>query len=178
MGTKTDITWEQFLASGKEGQKCEWVDGEVVQMTPVNLRHEAILARLIGYLDAYCTSHPEWIWFPSNGVFTMASGNWRLPDASLVRKERFPGGAIPAMANFPPDTAFEIISPSDRPTDIQRKRLDYLESGVIQVWIDPETQIVELIQPKRPPEYSRRGEALRIPQHPDFSLPLERLFTF
>ena len=65
MATKTTITWEQFLAAGVEGQKCEWVDEEIVRMTPVNLRHEAILLRLNASLDEYCRSHAEWIGFSS-----------------------------------------------------------------------------------------------------------------
>ena len=177
MATKTTITWEQFLAGTREGQKCEWVDGEVTQMTPVNLRHEAILIRLIGHLIHYCRARPEWMCFPSNGVFTMTSGNWRLPDASLVRKDHFPGGEFPTKADFPPEVAFEILSPSDSPAGIQRKRQDYQESGVIQVWIDPEKRLVELIHPDQPLRFFRADEALIISYLPEFRLDLKQLFS-
>jgi hypothetical protein len=83
VGTRTAIIWVEFLAAAVEGQKCEWIDGEVLQMSPVNLPHEQVLALLIEYLVDYCRLHSEWFWFPFNGAFTMASGNWRLPDASL-----------------------------------------------------------------------------------------------
>src|SRR6516225_8692242 len=44
----------------------------------------------------------------------LASGNWRLPDASVVRKERFPDGRVTVnMAGFAPDVAFQILSPSN-----------------------------------------------------------------
>lgn len=103
MGTKTILSWEEFLAAAQEGHKSEWVDAEVILMTPVGLWHEAILARLVRRLEEYCQSDTEWICFTSNAVFTMASGNWRCPDASLVRKNRFPGGVISATkADFPP----------------------------------------------------------------------------
>ena len=87
MATKTTITWEQFLAAGVERRKCEWVDEEIAQMAPANLRHAAILWRLLTFLTEYCRTHAEWLGFPSNAAFTMASGNWRCPDASLVREE-------------------------------------------------------------------------------------------
>jgi len=29
MATRTTIIWEEFLAAGEEGQRWEWVDGEV-----------------------------------------------------------------------------------------------------------------------------------------------------
>ncbi len=177
MSTKTSITWEDFLAAGEEWQEWEWVDGEVVYMTPVNLRHEAILARLIAYLVDYCRSHPGWAWFPSNGVFTMASGNWRCPDASLVRLERFPGRALPEQkSEIPPDCAFEILSPSASASEIQRKRQDYKESGVIQVWIDPAKRLAEVIYPDRPPEYFREDQRIALAGIADFSLDSKDLF--
>jgi len=177
MATKTTITWEQFVAAGVEGQKCEWVDGEIVQMSPVNFRHESVLWHLIGYLFEYCRTHHEWVGFPSNAAYTMASGNWRCPDASLVRKARFPSGQFPVMADFAPDVAFEVHSPSDKPSEIQSKRKDYQLSGTIQVWIDPEKRLVELVYPDRPLEYFQEGQPLLIATLPDFSLDLKDLFA-
>ena len=178
MATKTTITWEEFLTAGEEWQRWEWVDGEVVFMSPVNLRHEAILALLVSYLVDYCRTHPEWVSFTSNGVFTMASGNWRMPDASLVRKERFPEGKVPATkADFAPDVAFEIYSPGDTASHIQQKRKDYQESGVIQVWIDLDKRLVELIYPDRPLQYFEEDQALVIDKLPGFSLDLKTLFS-
>jgi Uma2 family endonuclease len=178
MGTRTAITWEEFLASAVEGQKGEWIDGEVVQMSPVNLPHERVLALLIEYLVDYCRLHPEWFRLPSNGAFTMTSGNWRLPDASLVRKERFPGGRVTVnIGGFAPDVAFEILSPSNTPSYIQRKRKDYQESDVIQVWIDPDLRLMEVMYTERPSSYFQEGQTLVIDTLPQFSLDLNRLFS-
>jgi len=177
MATKTTITWEQFVAAGVEGQKTEWVDGEILQMSPVDFRHERALWRLIALLAEYCRVHPEWVGLPSNAAYTMASGNWRCPDASLVRADRFAGGQYPVMADFAPDVAFEIHSPSDKPSEIQSKRKDYQQSGVIQVWIDPDKRLVELIYPDRPLEYFQEGDPLIIASLPDFSLDLKDLFA-
>lgn len=177
MGTKTILSWEEFLAAAKEGHKSEWVDSEVILMTPVGLWHEAILARLVRRLEEYCQSDTEWICFTSNAVFTMASGNWRCPDASLVRKNRFPGGVISATkADFPPDVAFEILSPSETPSHVQRKRQDYLESGVVQVWIDPEQRLIELIEPDRPLQYFHGPTPLAITSLPGLQVVPEDLF--
>ncbi len=178
MGTKTTISWEEFLAAAKEGQKSELVDGEIIRMTPVHLLHEAILKRLMRYLDRFCDSHPEWDWYPSNATFTMVSGNWRCPDASLVRRQRFPlDKPLPARADFAPDIAFEIYSPGDSASQTQRKRQDYQESGVIQVWIDPEKRLVELAYPDRPLEYFDQTRPLVIRNLPGFSLDLKTLFS-
>jgi len=50
MGTRTPITWEEFLAAAVDGQECERIAGEVLQMSSVNLPHEGVLALLIEYL--------------------------------------------------------------------------------------------------------------------------------
>ena len=177
MQVGTTITWEEFLAAGEEWQRWEWVDGEVEFMSPVNFRHEAFLVLLVESLDHFCRTHPEWISFTSNCVFTMASGNWRMPDASLVRRARFPGGELPTKADFAPDVAFEIHSPTDSPGRIQRKRKDYQESGVIQVWFDLDRRLVELIYPDRPLQYFEESQALAIDTVPGFSLDLKQLFS-
>src|SRR5271167_832280 len=178
MATKTTMTWDQFLVAGEEWQRWELVDGELEFMSPVNARHEYVLPILIAYLVGFCRAQPEWACFASNVVFTMTSGNWRMPDASLVRRERFPGGTITSeKIDFPPDVAFEIHSPSDRPGQVQAKRKDYQESGVIQVWIDLEKRLVELIYPDRPLQYFSQGEALVIDKLSGFSLDLRTLYS-
>jgi Uma2 family endonuclease len=178
MGAKTAITWDEFLAAGEEGQRWEWVDGEIQFMSPVNFSHEGTLAALVAYLFAYCQTHREWICFTSNCVFTMASGNWRMPDASLVRRDRFSPGRLPVKAEFPPDVAFEIISPGNTPSEIQGKRRDYLESGAIQVWIDQDHRSVELVQPECSLRFFNQDETLVIDSLPGFALELKALFAF
>ncbi len=178
MATKTIITWEEFVAAGEEWQRREWVDEEIVYMTPVNFEHEIALAQLVAYLVEYCRVHPEWVCVCSNAAFTLSSGNWRQPDVSLVRKDRLPTGELPAgQASFAPDVAFEILSPSNTPSYIQRKRKDYQESGVIQVWIDLEKRLVELIYPDRPLQYFREDQPLVIDQLLGFSLDLKTLYS-
>jgi Uma2 family endonuclease len=179
MATKTTISWEEFLTSGSEGQRWEWIDGEITHMTPVNFQHEMVLWRLIAYLVDYSRSHPDWICVPSNAVFTMASGNWRSPDVSIFKKGRLTNGVIPqTRAEFAPDVAFEILSSGNSPSDIRRKRKDYRESAVIQVWIDPEKRFIEVVYTDRPLVHIQEGEFLTIAGLEEFALDVRSLFTF
>ncbi len=176
MGLKTTITWEDFLAAGEEGQRWEWVDGEVEFMSPAGFRHEQFIATLIAHLWQFCQAHKEWTTIASNGVFTMQSTNWRMPDASLVRRSRFAEGQLPVKADFAPDVAFEVLSPSDSPSQIQRKRLDYQQSGVVQVWFDLKKRLVELIYPDRPLQFFEEDQTLVIDTVPGFALELGNLY--
>jgi len=178
MGTRTSITWEQFLAAGEEGQRWEYVDGEVEFMSPVNLRHQGILYVLIVSFGEYRKQHPEWLCFPGDATFTMASGNLRCPDLSIVHASRFPAGKVPeTMADFPPDIVFEIISSADSASQMARKRKDYQESGIIQVWMDPQRRLVELVYPDRPAQHFTEGQPLVIDKLRDFLLDLQTLFS-
>ena len=87
--------------------------------------------------------------------------------------------ALPeTRAEFAPDVAFEILSPGNSPSYIQRKRQDCRESGIVQIWIDPEKRFVELIYPDRAREYGLESEVLTIAGVPEFSLPVKNLFAF
>jgi len=178
MGTKTAIAWEEFVAAGEEGQRWEYVDGEIEFMSPVYLRHQAMIYYLVVRFGKYRERHSEWLCFPGDATFTMSSDNWRCPDISLVRAERFPEGKIPdAKADFPPDIVFEILPPSDMASRIQRKRKDYLESGVIQLWINPVKRMAELIYPDKPPQYFDEDKPIIIDALRDFALDLKELFS-
>jgi len=177
---KTRMSWEEFLAAGEEWQSWELVDGEVefTRMSPAGFRHGYVIANLVAQLATYSKQHREWIAVATEVAFTMASGNWRCPDAALVRAERFPDRKIPAgPADFPPDVAFEVYSPGDTAAQIARKRRDYQDSGVIQVWIDAEKRLVELVEPGRPSRYFEPGQPLTIEKLPDFALDLQALFA-
>jgi Uma2 family endonuclease len=178
MVTETAMTWEQFLAAGEERQRWEYVDGEVEFRSPINLRHQMMIYRLIAYFVEYRKQHPEWLCVPGDAAFTVASGNRRCSDVSVVRAERFPDGRIPSSAgDFAPDIVFELLSAGDTAAQIQAKRKDYQESGVVQVWIDPDKRVLELIYPDRPLQYLQGDQPLVIDKLPDFSLNLKDIFS-
>lgn len=128
-------------------------------------------------LATFCHTNPDWMAFGSDAVFTMTSGNWRSPDTSVVKRSRFLAVEIlPVRAEFAPDVAFEILSPSWSASEVQSKRQDYLDSGVIQAWIDPEKRSLELIEPDRPLQFFQGQQPLGISRLPGFQLIPEDLF--
>ncbi len=174
MATKTELTWEEFLAAGKEGQSWEYVDGEVKFMSPHMGGGHFLAVKAIGRAaDRYETEHPEWLSVHTDVAFTMTSGSLRCPDWALLRYERFGRGEIPeGPVPFPPDVAFEVISPSDKWSDVQNKRREYNANGVVQVWVDSEAKIVEVISPKHGARTFGEGEAVVIEELPGFEMNL------
>jgi Uma2 family endonuclease len=52
------VTFEEFLAWADEDTHAEWVDGEVVLMSPVSLEHQDVLTFLYRLIIAYVEAKP------------------------------------------------------------------------------------------------------------------------
>ncbi len=174
---KTQMSWKEFLTAGEDWQRWELVDGEVEFMSPAGTRHGKAIANLDAELATYCRAHREWIAFGADTAFTIAPGTWRCPDAALVRAERFPDRRLPVgLADFPPDVAFGVLSPGDTARRVARKRRQYQESGVIQVWIDSDKRTGEVVYPDRASQYFDEDRPLTIDGVDGFALDLKVLF--
>ena len=67
----------------------------------------------------------------------------RAPDVAFVRAERFPPGGVKGFFQGPPDIAVEVVSPSDRASEVAAKVQDWLQAGCSMVWVvDPENRTV------------------------------------
>jgi len=174
MATKTTLSWLEFLAAGKEGQRWEYVDGEVKFMSPhMGGCHYTAALKMCLAANEYTSQRQEWKSFHADVAFTMESGNWRCPDWALVRRERFGEGGFPeGPVPFAPDVAFEVISPNDTWSGIQSKRREYRSNGVIQVWVDPEERTVEVISPTHGTRTFVEGETVVIEEAPGFAMNL------
>lgn len=57
------------------------------------------------------------------------------PDWAFVRKERLPEHPIKGFCPFAPDAVLEVVSPSDRPSEVSAKVTQWLDAGVILVFV-------------------------------------------
>lgn len=71
----------------------------------------------------------------------------RVPDLGFVRTDRMPQGE--ARRHFPrmaPDLVVEVLSPTDRASEVMAKVAMYQEAGVPLIWlVDPEAQTVTVL---------------------------------
>ena len=102
----------------------------------------------------------------------------RIPSASGNVWSPPPSGYPAGLWRIAPDLAIEILSPSNRPADVQEKIVDYLEAGVRLIWIlDPHARTAAVYQPRRDPFIVREGATLDGSDVlPGLSLPLADLF--
>lgn len=172
MSTTQALTWEEFLRAGKPDQRWEYIEGEIVFMSPTGSRHGQVIHKISKALSWWEDLAAQWVCFGADVAFTMADGSLLCPDAAVVRRERYPAGVPPGPTPFPPDVAFEVRSPSDRAADVERKRTIYALNSVVQVWVDPEAELVEVIGRDRRVRFFDRDQTVVIPELPGFSLGL------
>jgi Uma2 family endonuclease len=136
--SRTTITDDELLRLPKDGNKYEVVDGEL-RISPAGLRHERIVARLIGLLGQFVDERRLGDVLGSNLLYVLPSGNKRAPDVSFVAAGRLEGFRHAVFPELAPDLAVEVISPGDSPRQVLDRVGEYLQAGVRLVWvIEPE----------------------------------------
>jgi Uma2 family endonuclease len=138
------ISYEQFLEWLDEDTWAEWVDGEVILMSPVNDEHQSLAMYLKVMMGFYVNSGG--LGTVLDEPFQMKSGSnlpGRSPDILFVSAER--QHLIQRhFLNGPADLVVEVISPESRARDRGEKYYEYEQAGVREYWIiDPERKQVE-----------------------------------
>jgi Uma2 family endonuclease len=141
------MSYEEFLAWADEDTHAEWVDGEVVPMSPVSERH----ADLADFLRALVRHFLE-----AHRLGRMLSEPFQMK----TRRDlpgRSPGLLVLLNENLsrlrknyldgPADLVVEIVSPDSVVRDHETKPREYEEGGVSEYWlIDPLLQQAEFYQ--------------------------------
>ncbi len=124
---------------------CELVDGVLVEKV-MGGRASHVAMMLVYYLNAYLLRNPIGFLFGPDGPLRIADDLVRIPDISFVVWDKLPDRTVPSepIPELVPDLAVEVLSPSNRPGEIQRKRREYFQAGTRLVWVvDPENRTVE-----------------------------------
>jgi len=146
------LTEEEFVAWCEGPIWAEWVDGEVVLMSPVNLSHEKIFTFLDRVLGIFVEKRDlgDVLTEPYQ-VRLVGIRRRRSPDLFFVAKDRL-DILKKHHADGAPDLIIEIVSPESESRDWREKYQEYESAGVREYWvIDPMSQHMEAyaLNPKR-----------------------------
>jgi Uma2 family endonuclease len=134
----TPISFEAFLAWADEDTHAEWVDGEIVLMSPVNLEHQRLLNFLSRLISAFVEAHQLGEVFLAGLAMrlrTRPSG--REPDLLFVSNEHS-DRLRPTYLDGPADLVIEIVSPDSVERDRITKLAEYEAAGIPEYWLlDP-----------------------------------------
>jgi Uma2 family endonuclease len=160
-GTKL-MTAEQ-LASMPDRGRCELIKGELVMMALASHGHGRIAINIAMLLANHVKQQKLGVVYAAETGFIIARNpdTVRAPDVAFVHRDRVIIGDGRGYFPGPPDLAVEVISPSDKPADVQDKADEWLVVGVQAVWIVwPHTRSVTVHQSGRRPLIFHEGDAL------------------
>ena len=146
------MTAEELLEMPDDGFRYELVRGELVKMAPAghmsSFMELRVGARLLDFVEANGLGRA----YSSNGGFRLESepDTVLAPDASFVRQERVEAaGDGDGFFPGPPDLAIEVISPSDRYTEVEAKVAEWLAAGTrMVVVVNPRNRTVHAHTPE------------------------------
>lgn len=154
---KEKMSYEEFLAWCDEDTRAEWVDGDVIMMTPASRRHQAISKFLLILMTTYAENKSSGEVL--NAPFQMKTGMdlaGREPDILFVAEEHRER-LKDTYLDGPADLVVEIVSPESRLRDRGAKFAEYEMGGVREYWIiDPELTQVDFYVLDEEGRYRRR----------------------
>lgn len=130
----TLISVEDYLKTSAEPD-CEYVRGVIKYRAAAERDHSAWQGALICWFG-----NRELGWniraFPSLRV-RVAADEYRVPDVTILSRS----APKEEVVTYPPLAVFEILSPTDKMTDVLEKLAAYRQMGIPAIW---------LIEPKKP----------------------------
>jgi Uma2 family endonuclease len=141
------ITYEQFLEWLDDETHAEWVNGEIVLMSPINRLHQRLLNFLISLFELFLDARPLGEF--STDPFQMKVSPdlpGRAPDLIFVANEHL-DRLHDTWLEGPADLVIEIISPDSAVRDREEKFSEYEQGGVREYWLlDPQQRTAEFFQ--------------------------------
>ena len=136
MVSTAKVTAEE-LACLDDEHRYDLIEGELLKMSPAGGVHGLVGWRLTAHLSPYILNSGIGFGFNSETGFLLRRDPDTVlaPDFAFVRADRMLSledhqGFLPIA----PDMVVEIVSPSERQTETNRKVSVYLEAGVREVW--------------------------------------------
>ncbi|MGD9712033.1 MAG: Uma2 family endonuclease [Thermomicrobiales bacterium] len=128
-------TVEELWTPVLEGGNFELIEGELFEVSPGKRKHGTTQLRLGSRILAFVDALGLGIASTEEGFILRRNPDTVLaPDVAFVSNARL-GEEPERWSEVPPDLAVEVVSPSNRQSEIDRKTRIYLESGVRAVWI-------------------------------------------
>ena len=133
------ITYEEFLEWDGDNQHVEWVEGEVIPLSPVSYMHTNIVSFLNAAIRTYVDAHQCGVVLLE--PFNMKTGPdlpGRAPDIIFVDNSHMDRLERNHLRG-PADLVIEVVSPDNPRRDRVEKLAEYEAGGVREYWlIDPQ----------------------------------------
>ena len=146
--TTTHVTDEELSNMPDDGFRYELVRGELRKMAPAGQFHGEYAMSIGAPLAVHVKANRLGKVYAAETGFKLESDpdHVRAPDAAFISSERLKEiGESHGFVSGAPDVAVEVISPSDRYTDVDEKVSDWFDAGTLAViLVDPRRRVVKV----------------------------------
>lgn len=161
------LTAEEFLQLPAGGPPSELVRGVIVMMNLPNYGHGAITSNIDILLGSFVKQHGlgRTVVTDSGVVTKRDPDSVRGPDVAYYSYERIPKGTwVRGYPEVTPDLVFEVLSPSDRWSEVLSKVAEFLQAGVRAACVlDPDNNSVQVYRPEQPPQQFASSDGFSLP---------------
>ncbi|MCX6024070.1 MAG: Uma2 family endonuclease [Chloroflexi bacterium] len=176
------MTTEEFMALPDDGRRRELLDGEVVELAPVNGDHAQVEALVAHYLLLDVLPSARGVVWTGDPAFIVRHNpdRTRCPDVCLFVAGRIPSREERQHAlRVIPDLIVEVISPGDTAAEVQQKTGEWLAAGARLVWnVYPMLQqVVAYRSLSDVRTYAAEDTLDAEPVLPGFACPVAKLFA-
>jgi Uma2 family endonuclease len=129
------VSWDDFLTWLDEDIWAEWVDGEIIKMSPAAAAHQRLGGFLYALLRIFIERHRLGELFQAPFLMrlpTRPSG--REPDLLFVASEH-EQRVKETYLDGPADLVVEIVSPESKVRDRVEKLREYEAAGITEYWL-------------------------------------------
>jgi Uma2 family endonuclease len=171
------LTLQEFLALPEGEPYFELIDGEAIPKVSPKRFHSKTCRALIRLLEPFEDRGElgiEWA-----VTLTRKGKNWvPIPDLLYISNARLPLGEFEdGPCPIAPELVIEIISPDQTFGEMAEKAVDYLNAGVLRVWVvDPKAKSITVFVPDAAPITYRRESPLTDPLFPGLEFTAQQVF--
>jgi len=132
---RVKMSEREFVEWCSEEVRAEWVDGEVIVMSPDNIWHNQLAGFLYVLISEVAAARDAGVVLIENiQIRFLKLRRRRQPDIIFIAKER-QHIIKTTYIEGPPDLVVEIVSPDSPERDYREKYLEYEAAGVPEYWI-------------------------------------------
>ncbi|MBW4511670.1 MAG: Uma2 family endonuclease [Scytonematopsis contorta HA4267-MV1] len=174
------LTLQEFLnlPSGEGDITYELVNGQAIpKMTPKKF-HSRLTRTLLDLIETWCHEKGE-VCIELAVALTRNDQDWvPTPDLLYMSNTRLPADWDEDVAcSVSPDLVIEIISPGQTFGEMAGKAKDYLDAGVLRVWVvDSKARSITVFFPDAPPKTYMKEEVFTDNLFPGLKFTAEDVF--
>jgi Uma2 family endonuclease len=175
------LTAEEFAELPDNDRPTELIQGQLIVMAPPGSRHGQICARIVYLLQRFLEDQDRGqVLSNDSGIITERNPDTvRGADVAYYSYQRVPRGPMPSgLLAVAPELVFEVLSPTDRWSDVHIKVGEYLHAGVRTACVvDDANRSIHLYHADLPSSVLTANDEFMLPEIlPNFRVPTQRFF--